>query len=62
MINLFLPGQPYPCNEAGTKIDHSSIDSRQVCVWIEHKNRIANKRRKTCGLPNHPGVHLELWS
>jgi hypothetical protein len=36
MIYLPLPGDPNAGDEAGTQIDHPSIDSRQVSVWVEH--------------------------
>ena len=39
-VYLFLPGQPYPRNEARPQIDHPSIDSRHVSVRIEHGNSI----------------------
>ena len=40
-----LSGEPYAGNEAGTQVDHPSIDSRYVRVRVEHEHSIANKRR-----------------
>jgi hypothetical protein len=34
-----LPGEPYAGNEAGTQIDHPSIDSREVRVWVEQATK-----------------------
>jgi hypothetical protein len=44
MIDGFLPGQPYAGNEARTQIDHPSIDSRHVRVWVEHGNSIGEEK------------------
>ena len=39
-----LPGQPYAGDEAGTQIDHPFVDSRYVCVWVEHWNSIGEEK------------------
>jgi hypothetical protein len=47
MIDVCLPGQPDTGNEAGSEIDHTLIDSRQVGVWVEHENSIGEDKTKT---------------
>jgi hypothetical protein len=45
MVYMRRSGQPNASNEARTQIDHPSMDSRNVRVWVEHGNSIANKGR-----------------
>ena len=36
-VDLTPPCQTDACYEASAQVDHSSVDSRQVCVGIEHR-------------------------
>ena len=35
-VHLSLPGQPYAGDEAGTEIDHSTVDTGHVGVRVKH--------------------------
>jgi len=45
-VHLALPGQPDAGNEAGTEIDHSTVDARHVGVWIKHATIVGEDKVK----------------
>jgi hypothetical protein len=36
-VDLLLARQSDSGDKARTEIDHSPIDSRQMCIWVEHQ-------------------------
>lgn len=44
MVDLFLPGQSDAGNQAGTKVNHASVDSRQMGIWVKHGSIIGEQK------------------